>query len=657
MDSLPHPSHGGATAYGPDVQGADASSSNHAFREAVERSPDGFTLLTAVRDASGRIADFRRQYVNPAAAVLLGRPREVLVDGLLLETTPWDAVQRDLFSRYVSIVEGGGELDLEVHVPLRDGGSRWIRLTAVKVGDGVAATFTDVTARTAAIREWRAAERALRASDERFRLATDAIHAIVYDIDYTTERAVRSRGLREVLGFDPDEVPDTNAWWFERMHVDDLARVRDEMRTATAGTAAELRFEYRLRHRDGHWVHVEDQSIAIYAGDRLVRQVGCCQDVTDLRDAVAAVRDRAEELAALMEASPGVTFIAHDPEARVITGNRAAREALRMSGKDNLSKTGPAAADAAHFSVWSQGRKLRPEELPLQVAAAGQEVRDFDDEIRFDNGETVFLFGSAVPLRDEHGRSRGAVGAFVDVTSLKRAEQALREADRRKDEFLAMLAHELRNPLAPIRTRVEVLEAPRAARTHGRGDARHHRAAGRAARRGWWTTCSTSRGSPGARSSSAGSRSRLTTVVGRAVETSRPLIDARRHHLAVSMPDGAGARGRRPGPARAGRVEPPQQRGEVHRRGRTPATRRRPRRRRGRDRRRGQRSRDRRRHAAARVRPVRAGGPIARPLAGRPRDRADAGADASSRCTAGAWKPPARGWDAAVSSACSCRGS
>ena len=50
-------------------------------------------------------------------------------------------------------------------------------------------------------------------------------------------------------------------------------------------------------------------------------------------------------------------------------------------------------------------------------------------------------------------------GACVDITDRKEAERILRDADRRKDEFLAMLAHELRNPLAPIRNALEVLAA------------------------------------------------------------------------------------------------------------------------------------------------------------------------------------------------------
>jgi PAS domain S-box-containing protein len=66
------------------------------------------------------------------------------------------------------------------------------------------------------------------------------------------------------------------------------------------------------------------------------------------------------------------------------------------------------------------------------------------------DGSRLTVLAHANPLHDERGRLTGAVNVLVDITDRKRAEDALREADRRKDEFLAMLAHELRNPLAAI---------------------------------------------------------------------------------------------------------------------------------------------------------------------------------------------------------------
>src|SRR4029450_1564570 len=62
----------------------------------------------------------------------------------------------------------------------------------------------------------------------------------------------------------------------------------------------------------------------------------------------------------------------------------------------------------------------------------------------------------AYPLKDDAGRVREAIPVHQDIPALKRAEDELRVADRRKDEFLALLAHELRTPLAPIRNGLQV---------------------------------------------------------------------------------------------------------------------------------------------------------------------------------------------------------
>ncbi len=62
------------------------------------------------------------------------------------------------------------------------------------------------------------------------------------------------------------------------------------------------------------------------------------------------------------------------------------------------------------------------------------------------------------PYSFEAGQPEGAVITFIDITERKRVEERLREADRRKDEFLALLAHELRNPLAPITSGIELLK-------------------------------------------------------------------------------------------------------------------------------------------------------------------------------------------------------
>lgn len=77
--------------------------------------------------------------------------------------------------------------------------------------------------------------------------------------------------------------------------------------------------------------------------------------------------------------------------------------------------------------------------------------------LRGQDGQYRWFLSRAVPIRDEHGKIVRWFGTNTDVTELRETQQLLREADRRKDEFLAMLAHELRNPLAPIRSGLDIL--------------------------------------------------------------------------------------------------------------------------------------------------------------------------------------------------------
>src|SRR5215203_2324782 len=91
-------------------------------------------------------------------------------------------------------------------------------------------------------------------------------------------------------------------------------------------------------------------------------------------------------------------------------------------------------------------------DLPTQLQTKGEEVFVHKDGHYFN-----VAFASS-PLRDATGQSVGTVIEVRDITQRKTIEQALRDADRRKDEFIATLAHELRNPLAPISNLLELMK-------------------------------------------------------------------------------------------------------------------------------------------------------------------------------------------------------
>jgi PAS domain S-box-containing protein len=151
-----------------------------------------------------------------------------------------------------------------------------------------------------------------------------------------------------------------------------------------------------------------------------------------LRRTEAEARSRADEMAAIMDTMPTITFIAHDPQCRSMTSNRAAYELLRLPHDSNTSLSAPVEQRPSTFRPIKDGRELRPEELPVQRAAAtGQEIRDYELTLAFEDGTHRTIYGNTVPLLDESGKPRGAVGSFVDITHRKQAETELREVQER----------------------------------------------------------------------------------------------------------------------------------------------------------------------------------------------------------------------------------
>ncbi len=144
----------------------------------------------------------------------------------------------------------------------------------------------------------------------------------------------------------------------------------------------------------------------------------------------------------------------------------------------------PAEEWAQHYDLYrTDGKTPMPkEEIPLFRALSGEHVRDVEMVIAPKNGKARTVCASGQSFYDPTGRHLGAVVSMDDITERKHAEAALREAhdeleqrvaqrtaeldeanralqqaDRRKDEFLATLAHELRNPLAPLRNGLQVM--------------------------------------------------------------------------------------------------------------------------------------------------------------------------------------------------------
>ncbi len=136
------------------------------------------------------------------------------------------------------------------------------------------------------------------------------------------------------------------------------------------------------------------------------------------------MRNRTVELQTILDTAPIGLAISNDPEARHIHGNREIERMLGGSPGGELSKAAP---NSPPYRLFSNGRELAADELPMQRAVRGEAVIGETTDVLRPDGTSITILGSAAPLFDDQHRPRGVVGAFVDITEQKRSERELRE--------------------------------------------------------------------------------------------------------------------------------------------------------------------------------------------------------------------------------------
>jgi PAS domain S-box-containing protein len=295
------------------------------------------------------------------------------------------------------------------------------------------------------VKKRKQAEEALRESEERFRraLEIDTIGVLFFDDSGGITEA--NNAFLKMSGFDQhDEHAGlcqcdivTPPQWRELA----LRAIRE-----FKSTGQTVPYEEEFRRGDGSRWWGLFTAKQLDAGE----SVGYVIDISKRQRAERNLRESEARFRALAEASPALIWQV-DTQGRAVYLNQPYLDMVGMSACE-LMPTG-----------WQS--RLHPEDAPGYIAALEQAVQKqcrLQHRVRVRNaqGEWRWLKSYALPWFTATDEYAGHVGVSIDITEAVKAETALLEADRRKDEFLATLAHELRNPLAPISNALALIARP-----------------------------------------------------------------------------------------------------------------------------------------------------------------------------------------------------
>jgi PAS domain S-box-containing protein len=234
------------------------------------------------------------------------------------------------------------------------------------------------------------------------------------------------------------------------------------LRALKEGVVVGLANQTVLIRKDGTERPIDDSAAPVRDGQGHV--VGCVlvfRDVTERRRLEKENADRlraARQLAAIVESSEDA-IVSKSLDGIIQTWNATAERLFGFTAEQ---------AEGQHISLIIPADRAKEEEEIIARIRAGEKVEHFDTVRVRSDGQPIPISLTISPIRDETGRIVGASKIARDITDRKQAEERiyslmaeLKQADKRKDEFLATLAHELRNPLAPIRNALALMRQTR----------------------------------------------------------------------------------------------------------------------------------------------------------------------------------------------------
>ncbi|PQO41982.1 PAS domain S-box protein [Blastopirellula marina] len=423
-------------------------SERYESEQALRKSENDFRAIFELAGSGKYQADPETHkfiYTNLRFREITGYNEEELQQRSLSDLTHVD--DRQLVDELESsLVLEEGHTVSEFRIVRNDGQLVWISATGtlIRNADGTPrfsiATIQDVTSRVEA-------EQALRASEERLQIALATAAMGAWEIDLENGKTTWDEQIGEMIGALPEGTPDATALWIDMVHSEDREMVKAAFEAVSQGERKDLNVDFRMPRLDGelHWFTVRG---VLHSDNGAQRMLGVLQDITERKIAEQALRESETRFRDLADNIAQLAWICDHTLGEVTWFNR---RWYQFTGGtfDDMKNVG--------WTVCHHPDHI--ERVKAKIAECGEKEEVWEDTfplMRYDGVYRWFL-SRAVPIRDENGVVVRWFGTNTDITEQMELERALKDADRRKDEFLAMLAHELRNPLAPIRSGIDLL--------------------------------------------------------------------------------------------------------------------------------------------------------------------------------------------------------
>lgn len=426
--------------------------SEERFRTSIDNMLDCFAIYTSVRDQSGKIVDFIIEYFNTAACESHLLTQELQIGKNLCDLLP--TVQTSgMFDEYVNVVETGIALIKEYLIDNASGLTKAFDLRVVKLGDGFAAAWRDITDR-------KQTEAALQESELRFRQFAENINDVFWmvtpdhrDIIYV------SPAYDQIWGRNRQDLYEDASTWINAIHPEDRQRVRAAIKLQTQEIESQGygELEYRIVRPDGKVRWIRDRAFGVHDGQGvLYRFVGVAKDVTERKQADEALQESELRFRQLAENVREVFWVMTSDRSELIYVSPAYEEIWGRTCESLYNNP----------DTWLEA--IHPLDLDSMMAAFQQQAEaGFNWEYRIlrPDGSMRWIHDRAFGVHNQQGLVYRFVGIAEDITERKLAEfeacKALikeRELNDLKSRFVSMTSHEFRTPLTTIQSSAELLE-------------------------------------------------------------------------------------------------------------------------------------------------------------------------------------------------------